>query len=396
MGVLGNATQVTLVSKGEGPEPYVTHQITEGTDGKKNATTIFGEKIELGGMKVYREERFQGRSGAEDGMSNGLFGADYSQNITRNWGVNGGYEIGETEPAKETRTTGRSGVNYISTNEAWNVIGAYERGQVDNVGGEVESHDTAAVGVTYVSHPKEADSSKIKGYTKATGRVEYRINRTGGQTQIGYLTANKLMYQLNEDLNTMLKAYLSQTKNDTTNDIEAQFKELSIGLAYRPIKYDKYAILGKVAYLEDQSPGAQGDFAVTKTGALVTSLEGSVDLPKRFQVVEKIAWKRAVEEVIGQKEVKSDTYLIGTRLNYKVESATKVLDEWRIGVEYRMLIAKLAEDRKGGFVLEVDREIQRYVYLGFGYNFTDFSDDLTEYNDDYKVSGFFIRITAKY
>ena len=59
-------------------------------------------------------------------------------------------------------------------------------------------------------------------------------------------------------------------------------------------------------------------------------------------------------------------------------------------------LAKLAKDRKAGFVIEMDKEIHKYVYLGIGYNFTDFTDKLEEYDDDYKVSGFFIRITAKY
>jgi hypothetical protein len=288
------------------------------------------------------------------------------------------------------------------------------------------------MGVTYVSHPAETDPSKVKGYTKATTRFEYRVNKASGTEKVGYLTANKLFYQLDEDLSALIKVYLSRTKNETTDDIEAQFKELSVGLAYRPVRWDKYALLGKIAYLEDQSPLAQSDpslcsgqvFAVTRSGSFVTSLEGSVDLPNRFQIVEKLAWKRTVEDVAGCKAVASNTYLIATRLNYypspisspsrqrrvwwegsgspqatrgeDKERGVGWLQGWRIGVEYRMLVAQLAEDRKAGFVLEFDREVQKYVYLGFGYNFTDFSDDLTEYKDDYKINGFFIRVTAKY
>jgi hypothetical protein len=394
MGVLGNATQITVSSQGDIKEPYITYQVSEDVQGKKNATTIFGEKIDLGTMKVYREERFQGRSGAEDGLYSGLFGADYALN--RQWGISSAYERGEKPASSEERSTVRNGITYISSNQRWNWIGTYERGQVDNVQGEVESHDTATLGLTYVSHPKEGDTSKVKGYTKATGRVEYRLNDSGGVKKAGYLTANKLLYQLNEDISALLKGYLSRTKNESTHDIEAQFKEISIGVAYRPVKYDKYSLLGKVAYLEDQAPLAQGDFAVMKSGSVVTSLEGSVDLPKEFQIVEKLAWKRTSEDVAGQSEVKSDTYLIATRINYKLKSETTVLNDWRVGLEYRILIAELAEDRKAGFVIEMDRELQKYVYFGIGYNFTDFTDNLEEYNDDYKVSGFFVRLTAKY
>ena len=195
-------------------------------------------------------------------------------------------------------------------------------------------------------------------------------------------------------------AYLSQTKNDdpkALDDIEALFKELSIGLAYRPVKYDKYALLGKITYLEDQTPlNRNTNMAATKTGVMVFSTEGTADLTKNFQGIGKVAYKNALESLVGQKSTKSATYLYATGVKYKIDAEDKWLDDWRIGVEYRLLVSQLAEDRKGGAVLELDRAIHKYVYFGVGYNFTDFTDDLTEYNDDYKISGFFIRVTGKY
>ena len=66
-----------------------------------------------------------------------------------------------------------------------------------------------------------------------------------------------------------------------------------------------------------------------------------------------------------------------------------------IGAEYRILVQKLADDRKDGYLVEGMYHIQKYLTLGLGYNFTDFSDDLTSRND-YSVKGFFIRIIGKF
>ncbi|MCK4909792.1 MAG: hypothetical protein KAS70_07825, partial [Planctomycetes bacterium] len=90
------------------------------------------------------------------------------------------------------------------------------------------------------------------------------------------------------------------------------------------------------------------------------------------------------------------TYLIAPRLSYQIKSNSKLLDKWLVGFEYRMKVVKLAEDKKAGLVLEFERELSQLLNFGFGYNSTDFTDELSVYDDDYSVKGFFIRLTAKY
>ncbi|GAG08647.1 unnamed protein product, partial [marine sediment metagenome] len=51
-----------------------------------------------------------------------------------------------------------------------------------------------------------------------------------------------------------------------------------------------------------------------------------------------------------------------------------------------------AEDIKQGALLEVSRRIGEFVKVGAGYNFTDFSDNLTDL--DYTVYGPFVRMTG--
>ena len=53
-----------------------------------------------------------------------------------------------------------------------------------------------------------------------------------------------------------------------------------------------------------------------------------------------------------------------------------------------------AQDRLSGVLVGVYRHLGKYIKLGGGYNFSRFSDDLTQL--DYKHQGFFINVIGKY
>ncbi|MCK4909073.1 MAG: hypothetical protein KAS70_04175, partial [Planctomycetes bacterium] len=122
----------------------------------------------------------------------------------------------------------------------------------------------------------------------------------------------------------------------------------------------------------------------------------AMDLSERVQLIAKVAYKQQKEEVGAIGEMTSDTYLVAPRLSYQIKSNSKWFDQWLVGFEYRLKVVKLAEDKKGGLVLEFERELSQLLNFGFGYNSTDFTDELSVYDDDYSVKGFFIRLTAKY
>ncbi|GMN76421.1 hypothetical protein GmRootV512_06280 [Variovorax sp. V512] len=47
-----------------------------------------------------------------------------------------------------------------------------------------------------------------------------------------------------------------------------------------------------------------------------------------------------------------------------------------------------------GWMAGVDRDIGKNLRVGIGYNFTNFSDDLTKF--DYKYKGFFLNLVGTY
>lgn len=49
---------------------------------------------------------------------------------------------------------------------------------------------------------------------------------------------------------------------------------------------------------------------------------------------------------------------------------------------------------QSGFLVALDRDIGRNLRVGVGYNFTRFSDDLTDFDEDEK--GFFVNFTGAF
>ena len=62
-------------------------------------------------------------------------------------------------------------------------------------------------------------------------------------------------------------------------------------------------------------------------------------------------------------------------------------------IEVRRLDLPDAKDSRAGVLLGIYRHLGNHIKIGAGYNFTDFSDDLTQY--DYRHQGFFINLIGK-
>ena len=188
-----------------------------------------------------------------------------------------------------------------------------------------------------------------------------------------YLTYNAIEGKINPDTTLFAKANLSQTENKTLDSIEAQYKELSFGAAYRPIDVDWLNLLLKYTYLEDDSPESQTDINdVEEEKAHVLAGETVMDLTDKWQLTEKLAYKIGEEKVAGFDYTETSTWLWINRLGFDVD------ENWQLAGEYRLLTQREAKDQRRGFLFEVCRDIGDYLQIGVGYNFTEFNDDLTD------------------
>ena len=67
---------------------------------------------------------------------------------------------------------------------------------------------------------------------------------------------------------------------------------------------------------------------------------------------------------------------------------------WDLAIEGRVLSVEQAQDSRRGALVAVYRELTNNIKFGGGWNFTDFSDDLT--NLSYTHRGAFINVVAKF
>jgi uncharacterized repeat protein (TIGR01451 family) len=244
-------------------------------------------------------------------------------------------------------------------------------------------------------------------------RLEYRAD--GGVTEATqYLTSNRVDFKLRDSFRLLGKLNWSRTEQDVArlNDgrlffgqaaSDAQFAEASLGLAYRPVDGDRFNWLARVTYLYDLTSFAQTDSdragegvtSLLQSGrtdqkSLVGSWEGVLRLTPKFDLGGKLA--RRTGEVRLDRSV--GDWIDSTANFAAVRASYELIHKWDAMLEYRWLDVPDAGSTRQGFLVSIDREIKRNFKIGIGYNFTDFSDELT--NLDYEFQGVFVNVVGKY
>ena len=79
---------------------------------------------------------------------------------------------------------------------------------------------------------------------------------------------------------------------------------------------------------------------------------------------------------------------------YVLRTDWRFRDSWEVLVEGRMLEMTDLQEQRAGALVTLSRYIGDHFKAGVGYNFTDFSDDLTDLNYDHQ--GFFLNLTGAF
>lgn len=263
-------------------------------------------------------------------------------------------------------------------NDRWGLSGSFERGKVHDYSGDISERNAGSIGISYVE----------KNRIKASSKIDLRFDN-GEENERQYLFYNAVQWQADRDTTLFGKIEFSESRNTTLDATDAGYKKIVFGGAYRPVNFDRLNLLSKYTYLEDETASDQIDMSdIEAERSHVFAVEGIYDLTDKWQLVEKIAFKLADEKVSGFDFTGSETWLWINRVNHNLYR------KWQIGVEYRILRVKLADDMKQGALIEVARYIGKNLQVGVGYNFTDFNDDITYL--DYTSQGPFIRLSVKF
>jgi len=358
-------------------ELYTTFGVSDSSQEGKTQSVVFGSKRKINNEFTIKSEQNYAKNTNASIQSETYGLAREKEGKTLEATFTSKHSQDESE-ASNTNIFGLTG----DINDRWASFLNYEKGIVQNHDGTQAKRHAGSMGLAFVDKDPDTDRITIKASTKLEARLD--DGQEDKKQFLGSFAAEKML-----DINTTLfaKAEASLTKNSTTDTTEAEYKEFVLGIAYRPVYFDRLNLLAKYNYLENRSPESQEDISdIEEENMHTAALEAVYDLTDHFQLVEKFAYKTGKEKVTGFDFTRASSWLMIHRLNYNFDR------DWQAGLEYRRLVQNEADDCKQGVLFELSRKIGEYAQIGVGYNFTDFNDDLTHL--DYTSHGPFFRITA--
>ncbi|WP_226663175.1 OmpA family protein [Microbulbifer aggregans] len=208
-----------------------------------------------------------------------------------------------------------------------------------------------------------------------------------------WLLKNALSFQINPDWRLVGKLNYSDSQSSQGEFYDGKFTEGVMGYAYRPVDNDRWNTLLKYTYFYNVPTTDQVLVANTATEFVqkshIFSVDTNYDLTRRWTVGAKYAYR------LGQLSMEREDpqFFDSTASLYVLRADWHFVNKWDLLLEGRMLDLPEAGDSKSGALLALYRQMGRNFKAGIGYNFTDFSDDLTDL--DYDSQGVFINMVGK-
>ena len=232
---------------------------------------------------------------------------------------------------------------------------------------------------------------------KLASAVEFRVDDseqpdTSRVKRTTWLLKNSLKYQLTPDWRLIGKFNYSQSDSSQGEFFDGSFTEAVVGYAYRPVGNDRLNALVKYTYFFNVPAAEQVNGTSTTAGVMqrshIASLDVSYDLTPRWTLGGKYAYR------LGQVSMDrvNPEYFDSTAHLYVLRADWRFLHKWDALVEGRLLDLPDAQDRRSGVLLGLYRHLGNNLKVGGGYNFSDFSDDLTDLS--YRHQGVFINIVG--
>jgi hypothetical protein len=218
-----------------------------------------------------------------------------------------------------------------------------------------------------------------------------------------WLIKNDVKYQINASSRLLGKLNHAESRS-VGAFFGGNYTEAVIGYGYRPVSNDRLNTLFKYTYFYNVPAVNQVTDTITNTVANtvtntdadfiqkshIVSLDAMYDLTQRWSVGGKYAYR------LGQVSLERvDPEYFDSRASlYILRADWHFVHRWDAVIEGRLLDLPDAQDRRSGILLALYRQVGNNIKAGVGYNFSDFSDDLTQL--DYKHQGLFINVIGEF
>ena len=232
---------------------------------------------------------------------------------------------------------------------------------------------------------------------KIASALEFRVDDseqpdTSYVERTSWLLKNSLKCQLTPDWRLIGKFDYSRSTSSQGQLYDGSYIEASAGYAYRPVNNDRLNALFKYTFFYNVPAAEQIGGTSTSAGVLqrshIASADVMYDLTPQWTVGGKYAYR------LGQVSMDrvNPEYFDSRAHLFVLRADLHFLDRWDALVEGRLLDLPDAHDQRSGVLLGIYRHLGNHVKVGAGYNFSDFSDDLTDLG--YRHQGLFINIVG--
>lgn len=281
------------------------------------------------------------------------------------------------------------------------LTGAYERSQAMSGVDAGTARDVISGGLEVIG----SDVARFGGL------YEVRLDRpVEGGEKVQAVVRNGLDVKLGDAVTLFGVFNYSITQNLDSRDFDKEDLEATAAIAWRPgsdaitliARYSRMvnrsrslsgASLGGLGGLEGGLGGLGGLSRVdTKTVNDLASLAAIIELPWRFQLTEKLAWRRSSVAVTDMPTASYDVFLWVNRL------AFNLIDRFDLAGEFRMLMSleELRVTENGGLV-EVSYNFFDHARLGVGYSVNGVAGEVLPGSTANDVAdGFYVRMTGTY
>lgn len=257
-----------------------------------------------------------------------------------------------------------------------------------NLGFSVQDGELEAASGIVDRRAYSASGTRTSPDSQWTSKLEFRRDR-GAEEREQWVTTHRLLYKINEDWRVAVRANYADTEDLLNRAFDAKVVEANLGAAWRPHDSTRWAAFARYTYLYDLASGGQLGGAEYDQRSQVLAVEGITQLGEHWELAGKLA-SRWGDYRLGRG--------IGTWLDSRADFAAvqfryRLAGQWHGLAEYRWLDVRDGGTRRGALV-GVDRELGENFRVGIGFNFTDFSDDLTDLSYDNR--GWFLNLAGYY
>jgi flagellar motor protein MotB len=227
--------------------------------------------------------------------------------------------------------------------------------------------------------------------------IEYRLDETqqldaSTFERTTWLLRNSLRYQLTPDWRVLGKLNYSVSDSTQGDFYDGGYTEAVLGYAYRPVRNDRLNALVKYTYFHNVPTTDQVTLQDTAAEFIQKSHIAAADVTYALNAAWSIGGKYAYR--LGQVSLdREDPEFFDNSAQLLVLRADwKFRQGWEGLVEARSLDLSDLDQRRSGALVTVYRYFGEHFKAGVGYNFTDFSDDLTDLSYDHR--GVFINMVG--